>query len=125
MSLPEGYLPRKGDEVLIRARMITADDGEEHYLAIVGREHHKVFLSNSEIHSLHCRHWNEGDRVTSEEFAGPGIVLATSDEWVWVMCETGYEEGVRYTFAANELEPYVEPEAGSQSVVADDDEIKA
>jgi hypothetical protein len=142
MPLPEGYLPRKGDEVLVRARAkrdTNIDVDSEGYLELVGQEHHKFFMNVSEIHSLYRRQWNEGDRVKSIEFYGPGLVIGISDEWVWVLCETGEDEGGRYTLTANELEPWVEPaeimtqedikrafapSPVSQSIVGDDEPIE-
>jgi hypothetical protein len=153
MPLPEGYLPRKGDIVLVQARAkrdTNLDVDSEGYFEIIGQEHCKFFMDVSAIHSLHCRRWNEGDRVKSIEFDGPGLVIGISDEWVWVLCETGEDEGGRYTLTANE--PYIEPKSdefkidpqweadpikpdpildgmlhatpGSQSIVGDDEAIE-
>lgn len=87
MPLPEGYIPREGDEVLIRVivRSNYRDDGDGLVpVAVVGAEHRTLFADIGKIHSLYCRKWNEGDLVKSEEFNGEGVVMATSDEWVWI-----------------------------------------
>lgn len=153
MPLPKGYLPRKGDEVLIRARMRRdARIGDPHVecsLEIVGQEYSSgIFLSCAEIHSLHARKWNEGDRVQNS--AGWGEVIAVHEDQVWVkMCSPIDMAGLMITSDANKLEPYVKPDAidmvalgidvalsyppeppcggrlGSQSVVGDDDPIAA
>ena len=109
MPLPEGYLPRKGDEVLIRVRAVRDlrpdDDAGGCLFVVVGAEHQNIFLSRDQIHSLYCRKWNVGDRVRAiEEPETGGEVVAVCGEFVWVkdkgesMC----------TFEANELE--AEPE---------------
>lgn len=111
MPLPEGYLPREGDEVLIRARLKHGlDDDGEGYFEIVGKEHNKFFMDADKIHGLYRRQWNEGDKVRSIEFGWQGRVLATSEVWVWVEVETGPDAYRKYTFAANELEPWVDQE---------------
>jgi hypothetical protein len=121
MPIPEGYLPRKGDELLVRVCVchdtVLGDPELDTMIQVevVGSSHRRFFVDLDKIHSLHCRKWNEGDRVKSIEFDGPGTVLAVSDEWVWVLCETGEYEGFRYTLPANELEPYVEPVAPTET----------
>jgi hypothetical protein len=118
MPLPEGYLPRKGDIVLVQARVRYDADrcnaDSDCSLEIVGSEHRHFFQPLAEVHALHCRKWNAGDRVKSAEFDGPGEVLATCDDQVWVMCETGEDEGGKYTLEANQLDPYVEPAPGDE-----------
>jgi len=110
MPLPKGYLPRNGDEVLIRARAKrdTSEDADgEGYFEIVGREHNKFFMQPSEIHSLYLRNWDIGTMVTcGGEFEGPAEVIAVDGAEVW--CRT--ENGIRWTIEANELEPHIAPE---------------
>jgi hypothetical protein len=109
MPLPEGYLPRKGDEVLIRARAkrdTRIDDDPETacYLEIVGKEHQSVFLPRSGIHSLYCRKWNVGDRVRDiGEPETVGKVVAAHDKYVWIRADKG-DCMYMLTFEANELE---------------------
>jgi hypothetical protein len=116
MSIPEGYLPRNGDEVLIRARAKRDARPEEPdiecYLEIIGKEHQKFFLKASEIHSVYARCWNIGDTVTGDGLAGPAEVLAVDGRDVWVR-DVG---GARWTVEANELAPYVEPPAPALTV---------
>jgi hypothetical protein len=150
MPLPEGYLPRKGDEILVRARVKSDNHAhdDEFFLEIVGRTHHNFFMSIDEIHSLHCRHWNEGDAVIYPGFIGKCEVIACDGDAVWIKSFTNN----RTTVNANELEPYVEPKPdefkidpqweadpikpdpildgmlnatpGSQSIVGDDEAIE-
>jgi hypothetical protein len=105
MPLPEGYYPRKGDEVLILARAKSdtrIDDDPERpcYLEIVGKEHQSVFLPRSGIHSLYCRKWNVGDWVFYKDgdFEGIATVIATHGSWVWAE-----SDGNLWTVPANEL----------------------
>lgn len=147
MPLPEGYLPRTGDEVLIRCKVSydvgVIDSSDMVHLKVSNREWQTIIMQVEQIHHLYLRKWNIGERVKSVEFDGPGTVLAVSDEWVWVICESGQDAGGRYTLTANELEPYVEvletmtekellaglehlippPAPGSQADIGDNDEI--
>ena len=109
MPLPEGYYPRKGDEVLIRARAMhdlrPDDDAGGCHFEIIGAEHKSVFLSRDQIYGLYCRKWNEGERVRAiEEPESMGEVVAVHGKFVWIKPRTGY----MLTFEANELE--AEPE---------------
>lgn len=135
MPLPEGYLPREGDEVLIRAkvRFMAAEGDETIFLTV---KHQKISVPSADIHALYCRHWNVGDKVASDEFDNPGEVMAAHCDYAWV--KTKY--GIMCTVAANDLKPWVEPVVitgsesmvcahdgilGSQSIVGDDDPIAA
>jgi hypothetical protein len=115
MPIPEGYLPRKGDEVLVRARAKRdarpEDPDIECYLEIIGQEHQKFFLKASEIHSIYVRCWNIGDTVTADD--GPAEVIAVDGSDVWVRDL----DGVRWTVEANQLAPYVEPAAAAETLI--------
>jgi hypothetical protein len=111
MPLPEGYLPRKGDEVLIRARAMhdlrPDDDAGGCHFEIIGAEHKSVFLSRDQIYGLHCRKWNEGDRVrVIGEPETVGEIVAARGKYVWI--EVDKVDWPMLTFEANELE--AEPE---------------
>ncbi len=114
MSLPEGYLPRRGDEILIRVRALhdarTDETDSMVHVEVVGNEHRKLFVDLDNIHSLYCRKWNEGDKVTCKgEFEGHGTVISTHADSVWVEQDGGDCDGLLWTCEANGLEPYVEP----------------
>jgi hypothetical protein len=120
MPLPEGYLPGEGDEVLIRVRAkrdSRPDKPEiECYFEIIGNEHQSFFMRAAEVHSLHRRNWNIGDTVTSDEFEGPGEVIAIDGSEVWIR-DT---QCLRWTVYANDLLPYVAPTVlASDSVSVD------
>lgn len=145
MPLPEGYRPREGDELLIRAKVAydcEPNDGSVH-IKLVGAEYKSAVLALTDVHALHCRAWNEGDKVVQKNW-GHGTVLAVHENMAWVHLKSGQMA----TFEANELEPYVEPAEdlgnqivrqviekvdaalvpppapGSQADVGDDDEMK-
>jgi hypothetical protein len=115
MSLPQGYLPRKGDTLLIcvdvRSDYNTVD-GSLVSVAVTGSPHRTLFADFDKIHSIYARKWNEGDRVRSSE--GWGEVVAVHEDQVWFKLLGDVGEygaiGAMYTFDANDLEPYVEPE---------------
>jgi hypothetical protein len=112
MPLPEGYLPRKGDIVLVQARAkrdaYPNEPDIQCYFEIVGHETNKFFMAVSEIHSIYSRNWEIGDTVSYPAmFEGPAEVLAVDGHEVWVR-DT---ENQRWTIEANELEAYVEPPA--------------
>lgn len=112
MPLPEGYRPREGDELLIRAKVAydvdTGDDAV--HLRPVGSEYKSLMIPLDQIHALHFRRWNEGDRVLDREFNRGGTVVATIDDQVWVKVSPTEDDpsGFMSTFDANDLQPYVE-----------------
>jgi hypothetical protein len=85
MPIPEGYLPRKGDVVLIKARAkrdAYPDSDRENasiqcYFEVVGHEGGtNFFVRADEIHSLYARNWDVGDMVFGDGLTGPAEVLA-------------------------------------------------
>lgn len=109
MPLPEGYLPREGDELLIRVKVsydVQPHDRDVHARPI-GQEHRKFMIPLDEVHALYCRSWNVDDRVSCGEFEGAAEVVAVCDSYVWVKDRMNQ----MWTVEANDLEPYVEPEA--------------
>ena len=83
MPLPQGYRPRKGDELLVRARVTyncEVGDADVH-VAMAGAEHKKYMIPLADIYSLHARKWNEGDRVQNDW--GWFEVIAVSEDQVW------------------------------------------
>jgi hypothetical protein len=106
MTLPKGYLPKKGDELLIRAtvkydvdRKRDPDDPVWVHLKPVGG-HNSFVASLDAVAGLHCRKWDVGAMVTSGEFEGTGEVIATHGTEVWVKDF----EGDLWTVAANDLD---------------------
>ena len=55
MPLPEGYLPREGDELLIRCR-VSYDvklTGESVHVSVVGADHHRPIVPMKSVHGLY------------------------------------------------------------------------
>jgi hypothetical protein len=123
MPLPEGYLPRQDDELLIRVKVsYDCDDGESDvHIRLVGAEHKTAVLGLSSIHALHLRNWRIGDTISYPSlFEGPAEVLAIDGHEVWVR-DT---ENQRWTIEANELEAYVEPAPDALTVTPISGEVK-
>jgi hypothetical protein len=115
MPLPEGYLPRKGDELLIRVTVRNdygKNDGSLVSVTVTGAPHHQFFAYLDKVHSIYARKWSEGDRVQNSE--GWGEVVAVHDDQVWVKLLHGNKEfamaGLMITADANDLDPYVDTE---------------
>ena len=151
MPLPEGYLPRKGDELLIRVRARRdtdkLDDPIMGAFEVVGREHNVFYLPIDQIHSLYCRAWNVGEKVLYKHFNGPAEVIATYGNQAWIKNldnNKGKYTVQTWTADANDLKPWIETDVvetvteqkpdwmrgapcggaiGSQSIVGDDDPI--
>jgi hypothetical protein len=115
MPLPAGYLPRKGDTLLIRVDVRSDYDNDGSNLvsvAVTGSPHRVLFADIDKIHAIYSRKWNEGDQVQNDW--GWFEVIAVNEDQVWAKCLGHFSDscgsvGLRYTFDANDLEPYVEP----------------
>ena len=87
MPLPEGYLPREGDILVIHVR--------------------KFSIPLKDVERLHCRHWNVGAEIqrkaTDPLDRRPGEVLAVDGDMVWVKFSDGKERFM--TLHANQIEP--------------------
>jgi hypothetical protein len=115
MPLPDGYLPKEGDELLIRAKVkYDIDDGDENvHLSVVGEEWKTFIIPISRIHSLNFRAWNEGDKVCEIKDGRFGVVIDTHGDQVWVELVTGNLA----TFHANELEPQPKTQPATENEV--------
>jgi hypothetical protein len=103
MPLPEGYLPREGDALIIHVEVkydVDASDGNVHVFPI-GARHRDFALPLKSVIGLYCRRWNVGDEVTFPGMAGVGKVLAVHEDQVWVL----FPDEPPQTFPANELKP--------------------
>ena len=107
MTLPKGYLPKEGDELLIRATVkydvrIKKDATDETtyvHLRPVGG-HTSFMVDVAAVAGIYCRNWDVGAIVISGEFEGTGEVIATHGTEVWVKDF----EGELWTVEANDLE---------------------
>ena len=105
MTLPKGYLPKEGDELLIRATVKydvhkdATDETTYVHLRPVGG-HTSFMVDVAAVAGIYCRNWDVGAMVTSGEFEGTGEVIATHGTEVWVKDF----EGELWTVEANDLE---------------------
>ena len=108
MTLPKGYLPKKGDELLVRAKV--AYDVEDHdadvHLIPIGANHKRLVVPLDLVHAIVLRKWKKGDKVRSAEFEGTGVVVAADGPWVWIKEIDGENADSMWTLEANDLEPY-------------------
>ena len=104
MPLPEGYLPKRHDVLLIKAEVSrdhSAEDlADNNWVSCMVEGRHSTALVPLEaIHSLHLRHFDEGDEVELE-CGSRGIVRAIHDDQLWV--ETA---GLMETWPAIKVSP--------------------
>jgi hypothetical protein len=121
MPLPKGYLPRKGDTLLICVDVRSDYDNDGSNLvavAVTGSPRRTLFADLNKIHSIYARKWSEGDRVQNSE--GWGDVVAVHEDQVWIkMCSPIDMAGLMITSDSNNLESH-EP-----AVSRDDDRGRA
>jgi hypothetical protein len=113
MPIPEGYLPREGDVVVVHAtvkydvdpKTDSDEDGPKVFIRpIGGYTDHRVPVKT--LVGLYSRHFEEGERVRMHaDPTATGTVLATYEHLVWVKFER--LEDAR-TIPANSLEPIPE-----------------
>lgn len=111
MQLPEGYLPRAGDVLVlhgtVRFDVVEKEDRESDglkvFIRLNGDFSDRRVLLNTVI-GIHSRKWEAGERVRliGEVNDDAFEVLAVHGQWVWCMDEDS--EGLA-TYSANDLEP--------------------
>lgn len=113
MPLPEGYLPREGDILLICVEVkydldqddIAADKDPHVHVFPIGNKYSSFHLPMSGIESLHCLHWDVGAEVQLKHHQAegrlPGEVMAIHAEMAWVKLS----DGCLRTVHANLIEP--------------------
>lgn len=94
MTMPKGYVARKGDVVLVRARVkYDSDDAVERvHLAILDCEHAHIAVAPEFLTGLCGREWAVDDRVTideGDEGLVPATVRAVAGENVWIEYDPG------------------------------------
>ncbi len=103
MPLPEGYLPREGDVLLLRAKVKFDVDPEDTsvHATCIGCTYRDVTIPLEEVFGLHFRAWEPHDKVQNiHDHEDCGEVFAVCDDKVWVKLDTG----AMATFEANALE---------------------
>jgi hypothetical protein len=129
MPIPEGYLPRRGDVVVVRAEVRydvkPSEDTDEDGVQVFVRPlegYTDVRVPVRTLVGLWSRRFYEGDRVRAiVEPGAVGTVAAISDEHVWVKFDATATLPEHFeTFRSENLkpidpvdEPFVEPEAES------------
>lgn len=102
MPLPEGYLPRQGDVVVIHGIVkYNVDPGDTYADVMIEGKYSSVHIELDKIAGLHCRHWNEGDKVhlPGRAITDVGEVIATNGDNVWI----AMPGGSMATYHANQL----------------------
>jgi hypothetical protein len=124
MSLPEGYLPRKGDVVVLHATVKhVCDPGDDSVHLKVNGHWDTTIIELDKVAGLHRRHWDVGDKV---QFRGRapvdqrhGVVAGVEDDMVWVRFDDRKERFL--TLHANQIE--AQPEE-PQTVAAEPEPFK-
>ncbi len=131
MPLPDGYLPREGDELLVRVRVRHAVEAGEDNVHVnpSSRPYSNFVVDKDDIHAVYCRTWKPGEKA--RVIGAPntyGEVIAIAEGCVWLKMT----DGQFLTFGANALEakidpidePFVEPiKPPTRQPVDDKDEI--
>jgi hypothetical protein len=100
MNIPNGYVPKEGDIVIIHAVVHGDYDPGDKTLFVRLRRHDCVGIDPSKVIGLYARRWEVGNRVRGVHNE-IGEVVAVSDNMVWVRLDRG---GFN-TFSANNLLP--------------------
>ena len=111
MSLPEGYLPRKGDVLVIHVTTrydVQDRDREEgepiyvHVSPVGDSSYHKFRLPLADVIAIHFRNWEVGSKVRSViDHEDTGEIAAVYDGWLWIKQPDGH----MLTLHANDAEP--------------------
>jgi hypothetical protein len=119
MPLPEGYLPREGDILVIHVQTqfdVEPTDKNVHVRLLGGNSYQKFGMPLMDVERLWARHWNVDDEVQliSADPAGrrPGKVLAVDGERVWVKFYDKDSPHEHMTLHINQIEPRQLPPTG-------------
>lgn len=105
MPLPEGYLPREGDVLVVHCTTKYDVDPSDSNVHIIhpGRHTSSLTIELQEVVALYCRKWNEGDRIIDASNVGqPGTVIAVDETSLWIK----FDDGHRETAEANAVVPF-------------------
>lgn len=113
MGLPEGYLPRRGDTLIVHAvvrfNVREDEDGDKSaHLSPVGAEYSSFMIPLKQIVGVYARKWEEGEKVRMiSDHDDGGTIIAVHDDFVWAR----NPDNLMMTYHANEIEEDVEPPA--------------
>jgi hypothetical protein len=113
MPLPEGYLPREGDVLVLHGTVkFDYDPGEEKVWIRLMDHWEDDRIPISSVVGVHCRKWEQGEQVRHRNVEHCfGEIVATCDDMVWVKLAADSKRGKKFsagqlaTFHCNELEP--------------------
>jgi hypothetical protein len=100
MPLPQGYLPREGDVLVVHAVVkydVSSEDQESVFVRPLGY-YSDCRLNLSTIVGLHARKWEPGEAATHA--GAPVTVIAVDDDQAWVK----YASGGRASVHVNSLD---------------------
>lgn len=122
MPLPEGYLPREGDTLVIHAVVkydvvpkedAEDEDGPKVFLRPVGY-YTDIRIPVKDCVGIFSRKWEVDERVQfPKDHSYTGTILAVHEGRCWVRLDGGKTDGMGESFMtvdANELEPYEKKE---------------
>lgn len=103
MPLPDGYLPREGDVLIVHVvAKYNVDPGDADVHAnVVGVKYRDIVVPLDHVVGLHCRHWEVGAKVwIRHDKKNPATVIGVDEDRVWVKFSTA---GGYATYSANDL----------------------
>ena len=100
MKLPEGYLPRENDVVILHGTVkYNVEPADESvHVRVAGMDYRDVMVPLDKIVGIHARHWAIGDKVLCND-GDSGTVAATQDGMAWIKLASG----AFTTYACNDL----------------------
>ena len=131
MPLPEGYLPREGDVVVVHA-VVEHDyhaTSSTKMVALAPRKYAQTFyIDLDQIIGIHRYKWEVGDLVTYSVF-GVGQIIAMHEDLLWVRFDGGEMQTLDAGIVSRvpekqEIEPAAPEPAPRPSPSDADEEIK-
>lgn len=124
MPLPEGYLPREGDILVIHVQTqfnVEPHDTNVHVRLLRENSYKKFGMPLKDVEGLWARHWNIDDEVqfiaVDPDGRRPGKVLAVDGELVWVKFYDKDSPQEHMTLHINQIEPLPKGAAHSDAQI--------
>lgn len=104
MPLPDGYLPRKGDVLVIHATVkYDVETSDDSIHVVPADRHSSVLIKRSDIVGLHCKKWEPGDLARHDDVAVEVIAIDGDEVWIRVSNPDQTILNPRKVVSANEL----------------------